>query len=267
MSSTPSDKEYALVTGASKGLGRAFARELTRRKINTILVGLPDEDLSKLSDELSENHNISSVFFATDLTQKQNVIKLARQVNENYNVNILINNVGMGGSKEFLKADVEYIDKIIQLNVMATSLLTHQLLPNLLNQAHAYILNISSMSAFSPTGYKTVYPASKVFVNYFSRSLCQELANTNIFVGVANPGPIRTNNEVIHRINKQGIYARMGILPAEEVAHISLKKLFRRKKIILLSKTDSIRRILMKIVPIEIKLPLLTRITKRELKS
>ena len=81
---------------------------------------------------------------------------------------MLINNAGIGGSKKFSDASGSYIEKIIQLNVLATSLLTHQLLPNLQKSSKAYVLNVSSLAAFSPIGYKTVYPASKAFIHSFS---------------------------------------------------------------------------------------------------
>ncbi|MFO8053660.1 MAG: SDR family NAD(P)-dependent oxidoreductase [Bacteroidales bacterium] len=265
MKPTFTNNQYALVTGASKGLGRAFAFALAKRKINTILVGLPGEGLSDLSVKISEASNTHSVYFETDLTEKANIVSLAARVNKYYDVCILINNAGLGGTKEFLKADLDYINTIIQLNVTATSLLTHQLLKNLLKQPNGYILNVSSISAFSPTGYKTVYPASKVFVNYFTRGLCHELSHTNVFASVVNPGPMETNEEVKQRIRRQGFIGRLGLLPVEEVAEISLNRLFRRSQLILLNKSNMIKRLLMRIIPVTIRIPLITRITKREI--
>lgn len=267
MDSNSPSQGYALVTGSSKGLGKAFSRELSKRKINTILVDLPGENLNKQADNLSMEFGTNSVYYETDLTKKENLIQLAKWINENYRLKILINNAGAGGSKEFLDADMEYINRIIQLNVKAPSILTHQLLPNLIQEEQAFILNVSSLSAFSPNAYKTVYPASKVFINYFSLGLREELIDTNVFVSVVNPGPIQTNAEVTQRMYKQGFFARLGNIPASEVARISLDKLFRRQKIILLNKTNVFLRILMKITPIEIRLPLLTKITKRELQN
>ncbi|MCF8217367.1 MAG: SDR family NAD(P)-dependent oxidoreductase [Bacteroidales bacterium] len=259
------DNQYAIVTGASHGLGKEYALALSRRKINTILIDLPDNGLKNLTQEIQKQYNTKSHYYETNLCSKDNIISFASWANEHFDIFMLINNVGLGGTKEFVKARVDYINSIIQLNVMATSILTHQILPNLLNQPEGYILNVSSISAFSPTGYKTVYPASKVFINYFTRGLCQELSETNVFASVVNPGPMKTNEDITQRINKQGFFARIGILSAEEVAEISLRKLFKRSKVILLNKTNSFRRILMKIVPIEIRLPLITKITKREI--
>ena len=103
----------------------------------------------------------------------------AKGVNDAFGrIDILINNAGLGGTKKFTEASSDYINTILQVNVAATSLITHQLLPNLLKQPKAYILNVSSMAAFSPIGFKTVYPATKTFIHSFSRGLHEELKDT-----------------------------------------------------------------------------------------
>ena len=257
--------KYAVVTGASKGLGRCFAFELSKKGINTILVGMPGEGLKELSNELIESYKIASTYYETDLTVKENVLQFTSWVNHQHNIHVLINNAGVGGTKEFIDADINYIDNIIQLNVMATTLITRQLLPNLMKQDQAYILNVSSMAAFSPIGYKTVYPASKVFIHYFSRGLREELASTNVFVSVVNPGPMKTNPDVTRRINHQGIFGRMGLLSPEKVAEISVRRLFKKDSMIMLNLANGINWLLMKIVPIWIRLPILTKAVKREL--
>jgi short-subunit dehydrogenase len=94
--------------------------------------------------------------YETDLSIKENVLDLTEWINSKFSIHMLINNAGIGGSKKFSDASGSYIEKIIQLNVLATSLLTHQLLPNLQKSSKAYILNVSSLAAFSPIGYKTI---------------------------------------------------------------------------------------------------------------
>jgi short-subunit dehydrogenase len=258
------NKEFALVTGASKGLGRAFAFELSKRKINTILVALPNEGLSELTLQLKKEYNIDAVYHETDLTKRENVISLAKWVNQKYAVNILINNAGAGGSKRFIEAEVEYIDMIVQLNIMLTAVLTHQILPNLLKRNQSYILNISSMAAFSPMGYKTVYPASKTFVYNFTRGLQQELKDTSVFVSVVSPGPMNTKNDSAERLNQHSRLAKLMLLTPEKVANISIRKLFKRNTVIILNKAIGVNYYLMKIIPNFLKLPLITRAMKKE---
>lgn len=257
--------KYALITGASRGLGKAFAHELAKRSYNLILVALPEENLIELKNELLSN-KIDVQIIETDMSQKQNVLQLCEHVNRHYDLEVLINNAGMGGTAKFIESDPDYINNIIQLNVMSLSLMTRQLLPNLMKRDKAYVLNVSSMAAFSPMGYKTVYPASKAFVHHFSRGLYQELKNTNVFVSVVNPGPMKTNEEVSKRIDKQGWMGKMGLLSPEKVAEISIKQLFKKDTLIMLGMGNGINWLLMKIIPIWIRLPLLTNAIKRELK-
>ncbi|MFZ6001788.1 MAG: SDR family NAD(P)-dependent oxidoreductase [Bacteroidota bacterium] len=257
---------FAVITGASSGLGRAFAFELAKRKTNLVLIALPGEGLDMLAKELKCT-GVRAEYFETDLTRHENILAVSEWVNTNFEVFMLINNAGMGGTRRFLDADMDYLNNIIQLNVMSTSLLTRALLPNLLGQDQSYILNVSSMAAFSPMGYKTVYPASKAFVHHFTRGLYQELKDTRVFVSVVNPGPMKTNKDVTDRINRQGWMGKLGLLTPEEVAEISVRQLFKKDTVIMLNLSNGFNWLLMKVIPIWLRLPLLTKAIEREIKA
>lgn len=258
-------KRYAVITGASSGLGKAFAFELAKYKMNLVLVALPNEGLPELTAQL-KTHEIDAAWYETDLTVHENVLSVTDWINKNFSVSLLINNAGMGGTRRFIEADADYINRIIQLNVMSTSLITRALVHNLMRQPKAYILNVSSMAAFSPMGFKTVYPASKAFVHHFTRGLYQELRDTNVFVSVVNPGPMKTNHDATARINRQGLFGRLGLLSPEKVAAISIRQLFKRDTMIMLGWGNGISWLLMKILPIWVRLPLLTKAIEREIK-
>jgi len=260
------EREYAVITGASSGLGKAFAFELAGRGKNLVLVSLPGEGLHQLAEQLKP-FAVKVACYETDLTLHENVQAFTDWVNEHFRISMLINNAGMGGTRRFLEADVDYINRIIQLNVMSTSLITRALLPNLMLQPKAYILNVSSMAAFSPMGFKTVYPASKAFIHHFTRGLYQELKNTNVFVSVVNPGPMKTNRDVTDRINRQGWLAKLGLLSPERVASISIRQLLKRDTMIMLGWGNGISWLLMKTIPIWVRLPLLTKAIEREIKT
>lgn len=257
-------ESYAVVTGASQGLGKAFAENLAMKNINVILVSLPNQKLKELSQQLEEKYQIKTHYYEVDLSVNQNVLKLTEWLNSSFNIHILINNAGLGGTKRFTEASSDYINTILQVNVTATSLITHQLLPNLLRQPKAYILNVSSMAAFSPIGFKTVYPATKTFIHSFSRGLHEELKDTNVFVSVVNPGAMKTNADVCKRIEKQGFWGKMTLLNPDKVASRCIQQLFKKDSVIMV---NPISWLMMKIVPIWIKLPLMTQAIKREIEA
>lgn len=254
--------QFSVITGASQGLGKTFATELAKRGNNLLLVSLPDENLPELCRELSEEYSIQALPFEYDLTQVDEVLSLAKQINENYEVDFIINNAGLGGTKDFTTVEADYILNIIQLNVMNTTLLTHQLINNLLRQPKAHILNICSLAALTPIGYKTVYPASKAFIRHFSLGLREELKNTNVSVSVVNPGAMRTNPEVTRRIDSQGKAAHLTVLPLEKIATKCIEGTLKGKKTIVLSRLSWA---FMKFIPTSIKTSLVTKGVLKEL--
>jgi hypothetical protein len=256
-------KEYALVTGAGKGLGKCYSEELAKRGMNIILVGLHLDELEEVAIELKTKFEIETVQIQCDLSNKDEIVKMAKEVNAKYAVSTLINNAGLGGSMKYIDADVDYINQIIQVNVMGTALVTHQILPNLLKQEKGYILNVSSIAAYSPMGFKTVYPASKAFIDHFSHGLRQELSETNVFVGEIHPGPMPTSEERTERMNKQGAFAKLALLTPENVAEVSIRKLFQRKSSIILNWVNWLNLFLMRVFPKS----MITNLVKKELES
>lgn len=260
------DESFAIITGASKGLGRAMAFEMGRRGKNVLLVSLPNEGLPNLCHVLRLSCRIKAEYFETNLSENNSVYEIANWASQ-YPVDTLINNAGIGGTKAFDEASPAYIDAIIQINIRSTSLLTRLILPQLKMHKKAYILNVASMASFSPIAYKTVYPASKAFVYSFSRGLYQELKGTGIFVSVIHPGPMRTNPDVSRRIDKQGFFGKLGLISAEHMAKIAIRQLYRRDTLILPGTMNKINWLLIKTVPIWIRLGLVSGIIKREIKA
>jgi len=260
-------KDYAIITGAAGGLGTSFSKELAKRGFNTILIDQPKRGLELLNQNIEDQYQVKSEYYETDLTNIDNIVEVTEDINNKYQVSILINNAGVGGTKRFEDADIDYLNTMIQLNVMSTTIMTRQLLDNLIKQEKSYILNVSSLAAFSPMAYKTIYPASKAFIHSFTRGLNEELKNSNVFVSVVNPGPIKTNPEISARIDKQGFIGKIGMLSPDKVAEICIRQLFKRDSLIMLNLANGFKWLMMKILPICIRLPLLARGVKRELKS
>jgi short-subunit dehydrogenase len=259
------DKIYALITGASKGLGKSYAIELAKRKHNVLLLSCENEGLGELCKLIQQDYGVEADYFETDLTQLNEIDRLVKWVNKNYNINILINNAGLGGSCQFEKSSLSFIDNMIKLNIRALSMLTHQFLPMLKLHDEAYILNVSSMASFSPVGYKSVYPASKRFVQDFSLGLGAELNGSSVSVSVVHPGPMRTNKFLLERIKKHGPLLKAGVIPTEIVASTSLDKLFNHKKVIIVGWANYLMWFLMTSIPNRFSMPLMTNAIRNEI--
>ncbi len=258
------DKPHVLITGASTGLGHALALEFASKGRNLLLVALPGTKLAEFSRHLSSKFKVHVDYLEIDLTRPNSPGAVADWALSKYPVDTLVNNAGMGGSHIFEKARPAYIDQIIQLNIRALVLLSRYFIPALRKHDKSSILNISSISGMSPVPYKTVYPASKAFVYSFSRGLRAELRNTPVRVAVVSPGPIITNPDAIQRIKKQGFLGKINSLTAKKTAKIALKGLDRGKPVIYPGIMCKLNFLLIKLLPIALRLPILTAVIRRE---
>ena len=253
-------KNYAIVTGASKGLGREIALELARRGFPTLLVS-STEAVHAVREEITKQYSADCQSFIVDLSNANNVREWAETISTNYDVSVLVNNVGAGGSCAIETADMDYLLRILHLNVLCTTILTKALLPNLQQHTPAHILNVGSMAGFTATAYKTVYPASKAYIHAFSKSLREELKGTGVSVTLAAPGAMATNAEVSARIAKQGFFGRATLKSTSEIARKYVDGMLRGKRQIIL---NPLSYLLTKIIPERWRIPLLSKIVKRE---
>jgi uncharacterized protein len=261
------NKKFTLITGASTGLGKQLAIECAKLGRNLILTALPDEQIAELGDKISSDYRIRVQTYETDLTEEGAVKKIGKKISEKFEINMLINNAGVGGTKPFLEATTEYIDQIVLLNIRAIVLLTRLLLPNLKKQKKAYILNIASMASFGPMPFKTVYPASKAFVYSFSRGLGAELKGSGIVVSVAHPGAMKTNAEVSRRIEKHSRIIQTTTLSAEKVAQICIRQLLKNDELIIPGIMNKVSWVLLKIIPVWLRLIIMRSSLQNELKE
>jgi len=256
---------FTLITGASQGLGKEIAIEYARRHQNLILVALPGRNLQELCDELTHLYGVKTVSLECDLTNEAALDEMAGYVRKNFSLNQLVNNAGIGGTMKFEEASCDYLDKIIHLNIRATTMLTRLLLPELLHHEKALILNIASMAAFGPIPYKTIYPASKAFIYSFSRSLSKELRGTGVKVVVVNPGQIVTNPDVTFRLIRQGFLGKIGLLTAGKIARKAISAAENGKEVVVPGFLNKMNRFLLKWLPENTRLNIMERINRKEL--
>lgn len=183
---------YALVTGASSGIGECFARQLAGRGHNLLLTARSEDKLKALAEELSAERSIKAETFALDLSEPGAARKLTDVVKD-YEIDLLVNNAGFGAQGEFWKVSLEKQVQILRLNIHALLELTHLLLPPMVARRGGGIVNVSSTASFQPLPYTSVYAASKAFVTSFSTGLAEELRPYGVKVVTLCPGTTETN--------------------------------------------------------------------------
>lgn len=188
------DRCSALITGASAGIGREFARQLANRARTLVLVARREQRLNELRDELcNRNAQLNVHARVVDLCDKAQIDDLIRWLEQNkIDIDFLINNAGLGDVGPFAAAPPERNDEMLQVNVVALTTLTRALLPQMISRKRGAILNVSSSAGFLPIPGMTVYAASKAFVNSFTEALRAELRGTGISVTALCPGPVHT---------------------------------------------------------------------------
>lgn len=191
---TQPENTFALITGASSGIGACFARELGRRRRNLVLVARREEKLKELAAELAARHEIRVEEIPADLALPGAAPQLAEALNErNCLVDLLINNAGFGARGEFWKLSPQRQSAMVSLNVNTLVELTYLLLPDMLERRHGAIINVSSTTSFQPVPYTTTYAATKAFVTSFSMGIAEELKPYGIPVVTLCPGGTQTN--------------------------------------------------------------------------
>lgn len=192
----------ALITGASAGIGREFARQLAGRADAIVLVARRQQRLEDLHDELTKSDpNLDVHVRVVDLADKSQIDELIVWLErEKIDIDLLINNAGLGDLGPFATSDWARVDQVIQVNMMALTLLTHRLLPPMVAKKRGAVLNVSSSAGFLPIAEFSVYAASKAYATSFSEGLRAELRGTGVSVCALCPGPVHTEfNQVAQR--------------------------------------------------------------------
>jgi uncharacterized protein len=184
----------ALVTGASAGIGLELTRALAPKLDSLIVVARRVERLEQLTKELQSRYpGLKIAIEAVDLSDPEAVRSLLRRLEQRrQEVDVLVNNAGLGESELFESSSWNRIREIVEVNVVAMLRLLHQLLPAMISRGHGAILNIGSGAGYAAMPNAAVYTASKHFVRAFTESLRAQLAGTGITVSEAAPGPVES---------------------------------------------------------------------------
>jgi short-subunit dehydrogenase len=215
-------KGWAVVTGASSGIGLAFARELARRGHPVLAVARRRERLEALAQEAAKRGERVEAL-AADLKTEEGLTAVMRRLDQLGEIDLLVNNAGVATAGDFLGASLADEIGAIQLNVEAVIRLTHGVLPGMVSRGRGGIINLASVVAFQPFPHFAVYAASKAFVLSFTEALAEEVRGTGVRILALCPGAARTEIDVF--AHNEGLLGKLPSLTAEQVARTAVRAL------------------------------------------
>jgi len=250
------DQCSALITGASAGIGREFARQLAGHARSLILVARREQELSELRDELSQQHpNLTVQVRKADLADLAQLKELMAWLDdEKIDVDLLINNAGLGDLGPFAVSDPIRNEQIMLVNMVALTSLTRHLLPPMIARKRGGVLNVSSSAGFLPIPGFAVYAATKAYVTSFSEALRAELRGTDVSVCALCPGPVHTEFQEVAK--RPGGQRRDGPdfvrVPVEQVVRDALAALEADRPLVIPSLPMKIGMFLVRLTPMPI---------------
>ncbi len=223
-------EQTALVTGASAGLGREFARLFAADGHDLVLVARRRARLEELAAELEAAHGVKSRVISADLTDPAAPRAIAEQLADT-DVEFLVNNAGFGSNGPFVDQELDRELEMVAVNCTALLALTHLFLPPMLERGHGRVLNIGSSAGFQPGPYMATYYASKAFVNSFSEALAHEVAGTGVTVTVSCPGPVATEFGEVSGNGKSRLF-KSGVASSDTIARQAYAGMMKGKRMV-----------------------------------
>jgi len=213
---------WAVVTGASSGIGEEFARELVRRGHPVLAVARRRERLEALAKQAcAQGGHIEPM--TADLSTEQGVAAVLQRVEELGEIELLVNNAGLANGEDFLAASLDREIGAIRLNVEAVVKLTHGALQGMVRRKSGAIINLASVVAFQPFPHFAVYAATKAFVLSFTEALAEETRGTGVRILALCPGSVATELDMF--AHNEGLLGKLPALTAEQVVKTGLRAL------------------------------------------
>jgi short-subunit dehydrogenase len=194
--------KVTIITGASGGIGKAIADQLAGRKQDLLLIARNAEKLQEQCKVLMQRHGIRAHYIAADLSAPETALQVFTEVGaRGLEVEMLINNAGIGSGGDFTAIPLQSEMNLIQLNIGSLVALTHLFLPQMQSRRNGTVVNIASMTSFMPVPYMAVYAASKAFVRSFTQAITEECKPKGVHVLLFSPGLTKTNFNASAGIN------------------------------------------------------------------
>lgn len=220
-----------LITGASSGIGLEFASLFAKDGYHLVLNARNESRLKEIGDELTAKFGVKVTVAAKDLSKPDSAEELTSELaSAGIEVDVLINNAGFAAYGPFNETSWKEERDMIQVNIMALTALTKQLLPGMIKRNNGKILNVASTAAFQPGPLMAVYYATKAYVLSFSEAVNYELRNTNVSVTALCPGATATNFEKRASLESSRLF-QSGAMDARDVALEGYKALMEKKSL------------------------------------
>ena len=243
-------RPIAVVTGASSGIGEEFARQLAARGYDLVLVARRIDRLQGLAEKLRPVHGVECVAFEADLASRVDRDRLCDALAADQSrVEMLVNNAGFGTHGFFRETDLERELELVDVNCAAPVHLTKRLLPWMLDRRRGFVMNVASLSAFTPGPVMAMYFASKAFLLSFSEALWEECRDTGVTVTALCPGPVRTEFQGTAGLSKNARSSGTAPLPVERVVDDALTAMFSGKRVVIPGYQAKIAAMLSRVVP------------------
>lgn len=224
---------YTLITGATGGIGLAFARVFAARGHDLILVARNEEQLKKIKHSLSSSYGIRVEVFSVDLAGEHALEELFHYVKaQGWRVEILVNNVGFGDHNCFFDTDWQRHKNMLDINITALTHLTYLFGREMRKNRRGRILNVASLASFCAGPYMSVYFASKSFVRSFSEALSEELRPYHVFVTALCPGPVATGFEKNAGLQDSRMFKLLHVSDAAAVARAGYDGLMKGRALV-----------------------------------
>jgi short-subunit dehydrogenase len=219
--------KFAVVTGASSGIGLEFAKILASKNYDLLICSRDKKELDKIATKLQLKNKIKVDVSALDLSDTNSVVKLWSRVKDK-KVDVFINNAGFGDLHQVVDADANKLVSMINLNVTSLTLLSKHAAEHMVKNKNGKILNVASIAAFFPGPGMAVYYATKAYVLSFSEALSEELKGTGVSVSALCPGPTKTHFAETADADKTNLFS--GNIPtASEVARYGIESMENNK--------------------------------------
>jgi uncharacterized protein len=226
--------QTALITGATSGIGAAFANALASRHYDLIITGRREDKIKALAQKLQSEYNINVEVIIIELTDDNDLALLIQKIKAHKNLNMLINNAGFGSRDHFHDGDIAFWENMLKVHTGVVMKLTHAALPNMLANKSGGIINVSSILAFFPYRQHVMYTATKAFINMFTKTIAKEIQNTGVRVQALCPGLTVTDFHTQMGMDAKNAYRSRALIkpmPPDIVVAKSLKHLAKNKTI------------------------------------